>query len=695
MSIENDPKRQFNLTERQQIFVNADGKCQKCGCELVDNNWHAHHITYHSDGGQTKVDNGEALCNECHQFKHRELRDSQPVSNFHKDYSWQERAVEYYFNELDRYCKQENSQELEQAYVVEVSPSGGKTIFSMKLAKELINRDLIDKVIYLVPRDSIKLGFADDCKRAGKIVKNKQTAISGEYMAIETSNNLAKMGNLRNHHGVVITYHGLNDSTLGQLDLLSTKYRLLFVFDEAHHGAGGIQDEVTNTWGKNMLHIQNLAYSVVAMTGTPVRADNKCIPFLKYQEIKEYDLKGEERDALRVEPCFKFTYVDAVRAGVARRLMCINIDPIVEYSKEGEIKSEFLSAIPPFDTKYVAYTALDASNGVIDDMLKKANNEIDRMRRNGDPDAACLVIGQRNSTKSSNALQHISGRIKNLFNENAVSVESVDGDEARKKIKKFKKGLDRFIVAKDMISEGTNLPRVRVVCILRKIGNKTFYEQLVHRTTRNDSDTRPEDAIIIQLAHSSLVLWGKQLEDSTSLIWLPDEDDNNGDSEGGTGTGSEQTDIFGISASLDGDILDDVIIGGQNYSDTDPAAKILFDKVSSAGVTRGQINLILREVKNKGIDINNIVSEDFNEENQPTLQQELEGILSETTKIVKKKAHFKKDSKYQDNIKYIWNTIKRMSGISLGMSNSTIIAKHNDPEKVIKDLYNNAKKFKW
>ncbi|WP_428086904.1 DEAD/DEAH box helicase family protein [Candidatus Thioglobus sp.] len=695
MSIEKDPKRVFTTVQRQQIWVNSKGKCQRCGCDLQkdkNDERHAHHIVPHTKGGQTKVDNGQALCAPCHKFKHRELGDMQQYSGFRKDYSWQDRAISLFFDSIHTYYRESKEQDVNQAYVVEVSPSGGKTIFSMKLAVEMINKDLIDRVIWIVPRDSIKMGFMDDCKRAGKIVLEKQTKLGKDFLAIESENHISKLGSLRNHHGVVLTYQGLTPSTIGQIELLSTKHRLLFVFDEAHHGADG-NDEAMNTWGQNMLDMQQMSHSIVAMTGTPVRADNRKIPFLTYTDVEEVDYMGNTRNAIRVEPSFKFTYREAVQAGVARRILCVNVDPDVTYSKKGSIKEMPLSQIPAGDLKYVKHTPLDKNDGVIDDMLKKALEEVDRMRRNGDTDAACLIVGQRNSIRSSDMLSHISGRLSTLFSIKAISVESADGDKAKKEIKSFKSGKQKFIVSKEMISEGTNIPRIRIVCILRDIGNNTFYEQLVHRATRNDADDRPEEAIIIQLTYPNLVAWGATLEEESRLIWAPEETKENNDNEGNTSVGQILPEIIGIDASLDGS-NDGVIISGKDYSDTDPIAKILIDDVASTGINRAQLNVVLKSLTDRNVDIDQAKSVEEKEEDHPTTQQDLQNKMDVITQKIKKIA-YRGPSDYQSNIKEAWNRIKRASGVPLQMSNKEITGRHEDPEKAINAMLRSANSFSW
>ena len=60
-----DQKRSFNDDERYVIFARAEKKCQKCQRDLTWPNFHADHVVRHSEGGQTTLENAQALCEEC------------------------------------------------------------------------------------------------------------------------------------------------------------------------------------------------------------------------------------------------------------------------------------------------------------------------------------------------------------------------------------------------------------------------------------------------------------------------------------------------------------------------------------------------------------------------------------------------------------------------------------------------------
>jgi hypothetical protein len=208
-----------------------------------------------------------------------------------------------------------------------------------------------------------------------------------------------------------------------------------------------------------------------------------------------------------------------------------------------------------------------------------------------------LVIGRRD-VDGTNSLKQIQARIQALFNETAVTVEWADGPTARDTIRKFKNGTDRWIVAKEMISEGTNLPRLRIVVIVRDIGNRTFYEQLVHRVTRNDADDRPQDAIIIQLKLRHLHEWGTDLETQARIGWERQKQlrQNAGD---GSGDGAIPKYIEGIAAELENE---SVVMEGEDFTDVDPTGRKLHSMIGNETKTsRWQLNKVLRGLGQLGV----------------------------------------------------------------------------------------------
>ncbi len=61
---------------KQELFIEQEGKCAKCGKymtfynEASDNYPHLSHKRFLSRGGVTRLDNLEVLCYHCHRKKH-------------------------------------------------------------------------------------------------------------------------------------------------------------------------------------------------------------------------------------------------------------------------------------------------------------------------------------------------------------------------------------------------------------------------------------------------------------------------------------------------------------------------------------------------------------------------------------------------------------------------------------------------
>ena len=64
-----DPQRSFSSEQRKKIFEKSSGSCVLCDIDLSETNFHADHILPHSQGGQTTVENGQALCTKCNTQK--------------------------------------------------------------------------------------------------------------------------------------------------------------------------------------------------------------------------------------------------------------------------------------------------------------------------------------------------------------------------------------------------------------------------------------------------------------------------------------------------------------------------------------------------------------------------------------------------------------------------------------------------
>jgi len=582
-----DARRLFLARDKQRLLIRAGGQCEGCGVLLTEP-WDAHHIVPHAAGGDTNVDNGRALCPGCHAAAHIQ---GDPMSGhkpsdklgkevslvFGRDYSWQDRCLESFINGLGRHYAREAGK-FERAFVMEVTPSGGKTVGSLKIAGYLIDQDLVDYVIWLSPRESIKQGIEDDCKlvELDNDVKRKwdQPHFRVDVGMPTSFNRIPK-----NHHGVIVNYQSL-ERMIEYFTMLSSRMRLAFVFDEAHHGAYDEETGQSNVWGDAMRRCGSFAHAVVCLTGTPVRSDSNKVPYFEYRQVTVDGPNGVAA-GYEIVPDFRFSYADGIAAGIARKLIFEHYDPYIPYEVEdtatGAIVStgqSRLSAMTKAFAQQVKHKAFCPEQGIVDDMLRRAYEANVDMRSKGDSDAAILVICA-NDREGRQSIDQVKARIRVLFKEEPVSAQSSDGDEAREVIRRFKRSQDRWIVAKKMISEGTNLPRIRTVVLLTDITRQLNWTQIVHRSTRNEAEDRLQDALILQIDLPHLRRWATEIEEQVSIGI---EKMPRSDAEGAGGEGEEPSErVRALGAYLD---EREVMMEGDDYTRYDEPATKLYRALS-------------------------------------------------------------------------------------------------------------------
>lgn len=629
---------------------------------------------------------------------------------FKKDYGWQDQAVAKLMDNISEHWNADRGK-FAQAFVVEVSPSGGKSIFSLKAAIAMIMAGLIDKVFWIVPRESIKDGFAQDSRHPDLELPEELQLPGSKTIRVDTELRTNYCGLLSNYHGAVINYQSL-DRFLGYFKLLSDSgKRLLFIFDEVHHGKvgqDGEDDDCANEWGKAMAAIRDVAHSVICMTGTPVRSDQQSVAYLKYDKVQYFNPKtGQNVTAYKVRPSFQFTYKDAIAACVARKLIFRPQNPVVSfrYGRDGDYQ-QFdgeLKGVQKALVDRAKKELFSQRNGHIDDMLRLAMEENKRQRRIGDYEAAILVVvGNTDEGNDYNPLVYVASRIKALFGEHAISVESKD-DDAAAAIKQFKSSDARWIIAKDMISEGTSIPRVRTVLILRDIKSQVKFEQTVHRATRNRSDEFSQDAIVIFFYLPEMVYFAALIEDAIRLI-IPSEKPRcpecrvelefrvkRGRPCPECGHEPEEVgppppppmDFEWLSSNFGDEV---VLQGGDDFSKYDPISRKLLDNLGPNPRYGGRdgINELLRNA-----DANNLISLNGVKSESPFSTEELIDQhwknYNENCKLAAGPISRSSGADYQETVIQIKGQCKRAAGMS-GKTREQVLRDFKDPLNTFQKL---------
>jgi hypothetical protein len=132
-----DRRRGLTQDEMVTLFTRADGKCQRCECEL-DSTWHQAHLTPWSGGGATSLANMEAWCAQCNlQIGVEDVGDRSTVQLR----EWQSEALPVV---LDRIYQR-------GVATLNAAPGAGKTIFAGTVFQRLAEAGLVERLIVVVP----------------------------------------------------------------------------------------------------------------------------------------------------------------------------------------------------------------------------------------------------------------------------------------------------------------------------------------------------------------------------------------------------------------------------------------------------------------------------------------------------------------------------------------------------------------
>jgi superfamily II DNA or RNA helicase len=259
-------------------------------------------------------------------------------------------------------------------------------------------------------------------------------------------------------HGIVTSYQQVASSASV---LARVAQGAFVVFDELHHAA---EDRA---WGAAIAEAFADSSRRLALSGTPFRSDTRAIPFVRYD--------GDE-----AVPDFEYSYGDAlVDRGVVRPVYFPRTNGEMEWSApDGSVyKATFDDSLDAQRSSQRLRTALSLEGEWLPTVLRAANERLKEVRRE-QPDAGGLVI----ATDQEHA-RGIAAMLKTRFGAKARVVVS-DDPGASASIQTFATGREPWLVAVRMVSEGVDIPRLRVGVYATTTTTELFFRQAVGRFVR-------------------------------------------------------------------------------------------------------------------------------------------------------------------------------------------------------------------
>jgi superfamily II DNA or RNA helicase len=336
-------------------------------------------------------------------------------------------------------------------------PGAGKTTFALAACRQFLAGEL-KPVVVVVPTQHLKLQWAEAAARFGVHLDPLWTE---------------KAGLAPDMHGIVTTYAQVSTSSTALARLCAEG---LVVLDEVHHAADD------RAWGDAVKEAFAGAACRLLLSGTPFRTDDNPIPFVRYSF-------GDYGDAIAD---YEYGYGEALRdGGVVRPVFFPRFDGHMEWrGADGEEHSAtFNDDVTRDQWGARLRTALSLDGDWLPTVLGRAHQRLLDIRRTH-PDAGGLVI----------AIDHDHARgiarlLKRLHRVD-VKVALSDDPKASRIIADFAKSNEPWIVAVRMISEGVDIPRLRVGVFATTTSTPMFFRQAVGRIARWTPGLRSQRAYL-------------------------------------------------------------------------------------------------------------------------------------------------------------------------------------------------------
>ncbi len=344
---------------------------------------------------------------------------------------------------FDKFAASEKSD-----FLAVATPGAGKTTFALACARWALAIER-RRLIVVAPTTHLKTQWARAAHRMGLHLDPNWSPSDGVAKDV---------------HGIVTTFQQVATADTAK-KLRGLANDAFVILDEIHHAG----DE--RAWGDGVRTAFELANRRLSLSGTPFRSDTASIPFVRYEET---GVGGE------AQPDFTYGYADALRdGGVVRPVYFPRFDGLMEWSApDGSILSaNFHDDLDRAGSAHRLRAALSLQGDWLPAVIDQAHERLLAIRAT-QPDAGALAI-----CSDQEHARDIARLIRHRYRVEAEVVVSDDPD-ASKKIAAFATSTRPWLVAVRMVSEGVDIPRLRVGVYASTVVTELFFRQAVGRFVR-------------------------------------------------------------------------------------------------------------------------------------------------------------------------------------------------------------------
>jgi superfamily II DNA or RNA helicase len=346
---------------------------------------------------------------------------------------WQKQA-------LERFHASESSD-----FLAVATPGAGKTTFALTAAMQDLDRHRHRRLVVVAPTQHLKQQWSRAAGRLDLHLEPQWSARDGALPA--------------DMHGIIVTYQQV---AMQPRAVRAVAHDSFVIFDELHHAGDD------KAWGDGIRVAFGSAARRLSLSGTPFRSDTSSIPFVNYDGFGEATAD------------YEYGYGEALAdGGVVRPVYFPRIDGHMEWvGPDGEQQSAtFDDALDRARSGQRLRTALSISGEWLPAVLDQAHEQLMAIRA-VQAHAGGLIIAMDH--------EHARGIVDLLRRRYGVTATLALSDDptASARIEHFAEGSMPWIVAVRMVSEGVDIPRLRVGVFATNTATELFFRQAAGRLVR-------------------------------------------------------------------------------------------------------------------------------------------------------------------------------------------------------------------
>lgn len=399
-------------------------------------------------------------------------------------------------------------------------PAAGKTRFGTEMARLALDDYGCGLVVCVSPTVNVKENWEKYFSEIGLLATAK---VSNETLRGRFDYGESLIGD-RNVLCITYAQLGREDALFGEM---LRRYKGLLLADEPHHA-----DE-NEAFGRALNRAAEVAHRRLALTGTPFNTPGNPLSMVPSVE----DIAPDGARVRRAIATYEYSYGRAISEQVCRPIEFITV------MGRGEVTYRSLANDTTWQrvvdlaraNRTDRLTALLAPDGeFMIEMLETGIKALIDIKRT-DRRAAMLVAAA--DTKEGRA---ISALLRRLIAANSdwagLSVTEVFHDSvgAHARLEQLKGDHTDIVIAVRMISEGVDIPRLRVGVYGTNYLTRLFFTQLVGRFVRWEArlDAHQFAKLVIP-AHINLLEWAREIEAMIVEAAIPKRKDEEGGGGGG------------------------------------------------------------------------------------------------------------------------------------------------------------------